>query len=203
MTAGLTQALTKQYHKLKIPKGSKAEVALAFENGDPAIVEARRHRGTVFLVATSADTDWTNWPIHKSYVPVMQEMVYRAAAGKLSDRNIRVGQPFDESFPASGASAPVTLVPPKGQSVATKLQPAGGVSQLHFEQTVLAGEYKVKVGPPLALETLFAANSDPAESDLSKLDRAQTDRAYAGLELPVFDELQGAGPGRKLRRQEG
>ena len=93
----------------------------------------------MILVATSADTGWTTWPIHKSYAPVMQEMVLLASAGRLSQRNIRVGQPFDQSFPAAGASAPVTVITPRKQSVATKLQAAGGVSQFHFEQTDTAG----------------------------------------------------------------
>ena len=30
----------------------------------------------------------------------------------------------------------------------------------------------MRIGPPLALESSFAANTDPAESDLTKLDRA-------------------------------
>jgi Aerotolerance regulator N-terminal/von Willebrand factor type A domain len=173
VTSGLTQARTLQYHQLVVPKGSKAEVALAFDTGDPAVVEAHRHRGTVILVATSADAGWTNWPIHKSYAPIMQEMVLAASAGRLSQRNIRVGQPFDRSFPVAGASSPVTVITPRKQSVATKLQASGGVSQFHFEQTQSAGDYQVKVGPPLALDTLFAANTNPAESDLTKLDRAR------------------------------
>ena len=171
VTSGLTQSLIWQFHKLIVPKDSQAEVALAFDTGDPAVVEARRHRGTVIVVATSADTGWTSWPIHKSYAPVMQEIVLLASAGRLSARNIRVGQPFDRSFQATGASAPVTVITPNKQSIATKLQPAGGVSQFHFEQTDRAGEYQVKVGPPLALDTLFAANTNPAESDLARLER--------------------------------
>ena len=177
VTAGLTQARSWQYHKLVIPKGSKADVALAFDTGDPAVVEARRHRGTVIMVATSADTGWTAWPMHNSYVPVMQEIVLRASAGRLSERNIRVGQPFDRSFSAAGASAAVTVITPGKQSVPAKLQPSGGVSQFHFEQTDKSGAYEVNVGPPLALDTLFAANTNPAESDLTKLDRA----ALAGI----------------------
>ena len=172
VTSGLTQARSWQYHKLLLPKGSKTEVAMEFDTGDPAVVEARRHRGTVFLVATSADTGWTTWPIHKSYVPVMQEIVLRASAGRLSERNIRVGQPYDRSFSSAGTSAAVKVITPDKQSVPAKLQPAGGVSQFHFEQTDKAGAYEVEVGPPLALDTLFAANTNPAESDLTKLDRA-------------------------------
>ena len=52
--AGLTSAKTWQFHKLKLPKTSTAEVALAFDNGDPAVIEATRSRGTVIQVATSA-----------------------------------------------------------------------------------------------------------------------------------------------------
>lgn len=36
----------------------------------------------------------------------------------------------------------------------------------------MSGRYEVKIGPPLARESLFAANTDPAESDPAKLDRA-------------------------------
>jgi hypothetical protein len=180
VTSGLTRAWTWQYHKLAVPKGSKAEVALAFDNGDPAVIEAARHRGTVILVATSADTGWTSWPIHKSYPPVMQQIVLRASAGRIAERNIRVGQPFDQSFPAAGAAAPVTVVTPKGQPVIARLQPAGGLSQFHFEQTDLAGAYQVRIGPPLGLDSSFAANPDPAESDLAKLDQAALAEAIPG-----------------------
>ena len=74
---------TWQYHKLVLPKGSEAQVALAFDTGDPAVIEAPRRRGKVILVATSADAGWTTWPLHNSYLPVMQQMVLQAAAGRL------------------------------------------------------------------------------------------------------------------------
>jgi hypothetical protein len=102
----------------------------------------------------------------------MQRIALEAASGKLAERNIRVGQPFDLSFKAAGAGAAVTVVTPKGQSVSTKLQPARGVSEFHFEQTDLSGAYQLKIGPPLSVESSFAANTDPAESDLAKLDQA-------------------------------
>jgi hypothetical protein len=172
VTAGLTRMYTWQYHKLTLPQGSKAQVAMSFENGDPVVIESPRHRGTVIVVATSADTGWTTWPIHKSYPPVMQQLVLRASAGRLTERNIRVGQPYDQSFPEKALAAPATVVTPGGQAVATKLKPAGDVSQFHFEQTDLSGLYQVRIGPPLGQESSFAANTDPGESDLTRLDQA-------------------------------
>ena len=40
------------------------------------------------------------------------------------------------------------------------------------DQTDVSGRYEIRIGPPLARESSFAANTDPAESDLAKLDRA-------------------------------
>jgi hypothetical protein len=180
VTAGLTRALTWQYHKLVIPRETEAKVAMTFENGDPAVVEAPRSRGRVIMVATSADAGWTSWPLHNSYPPVMQQLVLQAAAGRLAERNIRVGQPYDQTFPAAGASATATVLTPRGQTVAAKLATTGGTSLLHFEQTDLSGAYQVRIGPPLVQETTFAANPDPAESDLAKLDQAGVERQLPG-----------------------
>ncbi|MDR3639682.1 MAG: BatA domain-containing protein [Isosphaeraceae bacterium] len=178
--AGLTGVKTWQFHKLKLPKQSKAEVVLAFDNGDPAVIEVPRSRGKVIQVATSADTGWTTWPLHPSYPPVMEQVVLQAASGKLAERNVRVGQPLDQALPATGVAAPVTVVAPDGRSFPSKLQAAGGVSQLHYEATDLSGAYQVKVGPPLAVEATFAANPDPTESDPAKLDRAGLADAVPG-----------------------
>jgi hypothetical protein len=193
--AGLTRLpRTRQYHKLKLPQDSPAQVALAFDTGDPAVIEARRFRGTVIQIATSADIGWTTWPIHTSYPPVMEKIIFEAASGRLAERNVRVGQPLDQALPASGGAAAVTVVLPDGRNVPSKLQASGGLSQLHFEDTELSGPYQVKLGPPLALESTFAANTDPAESDPAKLDRAGLADALPGWSfayLTNWKELTG------------
>ncbi|WP_165220832.1 BatA domain-containing protein [Aquisphaera insulae] len=187
VTAGLTRALTYQHHKLVLPKGSAARVAIAFDDGDPAIVEATRSRGRVYQVATSADAGWTSWPLHNSYLPVMQQLFLLAAAGKLEDRNIRVGQPYDRSYPATGAASTATVSTPRGGSLNARLKAAGGLSLLHFEQTDLAGAYQVRVGPPLNDESTFAASPDPAESDPAKLDRAALAQRIPGWNFLLLD----------------
>ena len=180
VVAGLTGTKNWQFHKLKLPQNSPAKIALAFDNGDPAVIEVPRHRGTVIQVATSADSGWTTWPLHPSFPPVMEQIVLQAASGKMAERNVRVGQPLDQALPASGAAAPVSIALPGGKLVASKLQTAGGVSLLHFEDTELSGPYQVKIGPPLALESTFAANPNPSESELEKLDRASLAAAVPG-----------------------
>jgi len=188
--AGLTGAKTWQYHKLKIPEDqprrSTAQVALYFNSGDPAIIEMPRHRGRVIQVATSADIGWTTWPLHQSYPPIMEQIVMEAAAGKIAERNVRVGQPLDQSLPATAAGAPVEVTRPDEARLPAKLKAAGDVSLFHFEETDLSGAYRARFGPPLATEALFAANPDPIESDPLKLDRAGLAGALPGWKFAYF-----------------
>lgn len=178
--ASLTATRIYEFHKLTIPKGSRAKVAVGFDNGDPAVIEGPRHRGTVIQVATSADSGWTNWPAHPSYPPVMERIVLEAAAGRLTERNVQVGQPLDQSLPARGVAAAVNVLTPDKRTLATRLRAEGSVSQLHFEETEISGPYQVKIGPPLAQESLFAVNPNPSESDPLKLDRAGLAAAVPG-----------------------
>jgi hypothetical protein len=180
--AGLTGVKTWAYRKLKVPEGgqSQAKVALWFTSGDPAIIESPRHRGRVIQVATSADTAWTTWPLHPSYPPIVEQIILQAASGRMAERNVRVGQPFDQALPASAAGASVEVSRPDEVRSSSKLKPSGDVSLFHFEETDLSGAYRAKFGPPLATESTFAANPDPLESDPAKLDRAGLAEAIPG-----------------------
>ncbi|MFO0960733.1 MAG: BatA domain-containing protein [Isosphaeraceae bacterium] len=186
--AGLTGVKTLQYAKLEPASDSTAIVALGLETGDPAVMEMAWGRGIVYLIATTADSDWTDWPLHPSFPPVMQQIAFRAAAGKQSERNVVVGKPLDLALPASGEGAPATVVTPSSRSVPGKLVGDGDISRFRFEETDLSGPYRVKVGPPLVLEPLFAANPDPAEGSLEKLDSRGLATAIPGWEFQYFDD---------------
>ena len=174
VTAGLTQALTWQYHKLMLPQDSKAEVALAFDNGDPAV-----DRGAAAPRDGDPGGDLGRHGLDDLADP--QELPAGHAADRAPrrrpagsrERNIRVGQPFDQSFPAAGAGgaghgghAQGTVRRDQAAS-----RPAASASSTSSRPTC-PGRYQVQIGPPLALESSFAANTDPAESDLAKLDQA-------------------------------
>ena len=179
--AGLTNSKTWKYHKLVVPKDSAAKVALAFNTGDPAIVEAPRYRGRVILVATSADAGWSTWPLHPSYAPVMEQIILQAAAGRLAERNLRVGRPIDQVLPAASANTLASVTRPDGGKVQVKIKADDDVSRFHYEETDLSGAYKVQyVGTADAKDLTFAADPDPIESDLIKLDKSSLAAAIPG-----------------------
>lgn len=178
--AGLVNAKTYRYHKLTLPQGSTAKVALAFNSGDPAIVEMPRHRGRVIQVATTADAGWTSWPLHPSYVPVMEQVVLQAAGGRLAERNVRVGQPLDQVLPAAASGGTVDVTRPDNAKARSRVKPAGDVSLFHFEETDLSGAYRVRYEAPASGESTFSADPDPAESDPAKLEKAGLAEAVPG-----------------------
>ncbi|MEO6811910.1 MAG: BatA domain-containing protein [Isosphaeraceae bacterium] len=203
VTASLTRVKTARFHKLILPKNTSARVALAFDNGDPAVIEAPRHRGRVIQVATTADVGWTTWPLHPSYPAVMQQIVLEAASGRTAERNVRVGQPIDQALPPTGADAPVTITRPDGKGAKSKLLADGDVSRLFYEETDLEGPYAVRVAAPVSLEAVFAANPDPAESDPKKLDRRSLSDALPGWNFDYRNDVSSLFDDATSVRQRG
>lgn len=185
--AGLTGVRTWRYYQLKLPEDSPARVALAFETGDPALIETDRHRGKVILSATTADADWTTWPLHPSYPPVMEQILLQAASGRFAARNAAVGQPLDQTYPPSGSGLDARLTRPDEEVVTVRLRddPDGAASLFRYENTDLSGVYQARIGPPLAAEASFAVNPPPAESDPARISEADLRAEFPGWDFRV------------------
>jgi hypothetical protein len=70
---GLTGARFTRYMLTRpAGRGEPPVVLAAFEDGAPALVEARRGTGRVLLYTSTVDRDWTDWPLRTSFLPAMQ-----------------------------------------------------------------------------------------------------------------------------------
>ena len=65
-----------------------------------------------------------------------------------------------------------------------------------FDQTQLSGSYRVKFGPPLATEALFAVNVDPKESDLTKLQPEELRAMLPGWRFTYLTNWQAIATGK-------
>jgi hypothetical protein len=200
--AGLLSTPVKKYFKLIVPKQSKAHVALAFEGGDPAIVEEQIHRGRVVLVATSADCSWTPMPLWPSYVPIVQELLAYAMGGQLQQRNFLVGQTLGSLVSTPAADVAVRLETPEGRSEPIRLRPEGDYSSWSFSDTFSSGIYAVRFGPPVSRSDLFAVNVDTVESDLTKLTAEQLRQGlWSGTPFETSRENLEVEPIRRIGRR--
>ncbi len=171
--AGLLTTPVKTHFKLEVPKRSKAKVALSLAGGDPLIVEAPVHRGRVVLFATSADASWTWMPKLPSYLPIVRDALAYAIRERLQQRNVEVGRPLGASVSPEAAEAPLTMQRPDGRREEVRLSAQPGASTWSYSDTGISGVYTAQFGPPVSRSELFAANVDPAESDLTRITQEQ------------------------------
>lgn len=171
--AGLLTTPLDKYVTLTVPADSTARVALATASGDPLVVERPFGRGRVILVATSADTSWTAMPMWPSYVPVVQELLAYAIAGRAAQRGALVGQPLGATVSASTVGASGTIETPDGRTEPLRLRAEGDATGWSFDDTMTGGIYTARFGQSTGQGELYAVNVDTVESDLEKLSEEQ------------------------------
>ena len=83
---GLEGARFQRYMLTRPPgRGEPPLVLAAYDDGAPALVEARRGKGRVLLYTSTVDREWTDWPLRTSFLPAMQRFA-GWLSGALDDR---------------------------------------------------------------------------------------------------------------------
>lgn len=188
--SGLTQVATLQYHKLIRPPESTARVALAFDSGDPAVIEVSKGRGRVVMIATSADSQWTTWPLHPSYPVVMGEMALLAASGRTGEKNSLVGEPIEQAYPASAGTATVALRTPDKGTRELALKVDSESSYLRIDPPDVSGLYEAEIGPPLSRREKFAVNVPVVESDPARVEASALKESVPGFDPVVIKSAE-------------
>jgi hypothetical protein len=185
---GLFGVRTSRYLLAKPRPGGGATVLATFDDGAPALVEARRGKGRVLLFTSTADRDWTDWPIRTSFLPAMQRFA-GWLAGTLEERR----------DPPAVVGAKRTVHLGEGESLASfvgpdgRERPASELSRAGLASPspgVLEwtppepGLWRVKVSvrgeereePRLA----FTVAPDPRESDTRRLEPSELTAWFGG-----------------------
>jgi hypothetical protein len=150
-------------------------VALAFDNGDPAIIEAAVGQGRVLMFATAASpesldrateppTPWTALAAWPSFPPLIHEIVRFAASDRVALRNVLVGDLFTLQLPPAVTGTTGSLSSPDDRQIPLRL--AGNERVWTFGQTDQPGIYRLDFDDQAIGQELFAVNLDPVESNL-------------------------------------
>jgi hypothetical protein len=174
----------------------EANVALAFDSGDALLVEQRIGRGRSILFATAASPDsldrstspptpWTaisSWP---SFPPLVHEMLNLAISGRTEGRNVPVGDDLSGTVPGGMSEARLTVERPDGTSEEVPLAIDGADARWTYADTATSGIYTVSGGD---FRQRYAANINPRESDLSRIDADDLPSQFSS-DLHVADDL--------------
>lgn len=177
--AGLLTTPIWKYFRLTAVEPQKARTAVALTGGDPLIIEETIGRGRSILVATAAGNEslhrgpdgtipWTTMALWPSFPPLVQEMLSLAVSGRHENRNVMVGEELIATAP-SGASQSLTLIGPDNRRERIPTVVEGDQRRWTYSNVDLSGLYHANYDTSGMAQT-FAANVDPRESDLSRID---------------------------------
>jgi hypothetical protein len=147
-------------------------------NGQPLVVENYLGQGRVLVQSYPLGLEWSNLPLLKSYVVMIQDWLDYVTAPTIARFNLTPGAPIVVSGTA-GAHDAVELVTPRGTSISLVAPDADVAPVYRYSQTWLPGTYRVrfKKGERAERDVPFQVARDESETDL----RALTDPERAKL----------------------
>ncbi len=146
-------------------------IAFRFSNGKPAVVSRLVGGGEVLFVATAADKGWkrdsgeptwTDWPIHREFIPFVHIMIGHLLKGQTQTSNVVAGEKLDWQ-PNLKVERAYTLVTPTGSNVRLGLpEKKNNRSVVTVAELPLAGIYRmVATLPPQARLDEPAGTAEP------------------------------------------
>ncbi|MEE9392482.1 MAG: BatA domain-containing protein [Planctomycetota bacterium] len=199
----------KRFLEVAIPAASdEVRVLSRWDDQDrsPAAIERRFGKGRVILWTTTADRDWTDWPIDPSFILTMREAGLATARQGLPGLNWEAGQTIQIDTNSRSVDDPRVALPwakePARLSLVNK-DPlaAAGSQRLSYAATQRAGIYRAEWTDESGtrIQRPLAVSPAASESDLRPV--ARTDLlTWLGSLSPQFvhhsevdDLVKGAG----------
>ena len=162
--------------ELILKDGVDSNIAIQYNNGSAAVIEADVGLGKVYQFSSSADTEWNDLPVKAAFLPIVHRVVGSVISRMDSGLNIQVGDTFIRKVPQSWINKEATISHSKSETatfINAEISDDGG--NVQFNQVNSSGIYDLKLTEPFEL-IQFSATSDPRESNPEKLSGPQIER---------------------------
>lgn len=175
-------------------RARRAETVLELPGVGPALLFARpsgpnvasaggRRSGEVAVLATAVDPEWSDLPRSGFVVPLLHRLVERLSHSGSGPGEAVVGEDLVVALP-DPPSGRVEVETPDGRLVTAGL-PSSRKAVATVEGTEVPGIYRFLEGGSAV--AMGAVNIDPAESDLTPLDRAEIKERVSPLPVTFID----------------
>lgn len=148
-------------------------VVLNYNNGMPAIVEKEIGFGRVFLFSSTANTDWNDFPIRPSFLPLIHRIIGALLTGRNENLTIKTGDIFSYKVENEFLGKDVVISPPTSSTNSnrglTRVDLVNGLPTIRYDETDLSGIYEVMISGEIKKNIKFAAQFEAEESDLTRL----------------------------------
>jgi hypothetical protein len=177
---GFEGVRTYRYALLKPGDGSRA--IAGYDDGAPALVEARRGKGRVILYTSSADREWSDWPIRTSFLPAIQRFAAYLTGGLEHRRDAPSALHAERPVVGEEGQKVIAVVAPDGSE--RKLESAPGYSPTVTPEQPGLWQVKVEDGQGVRLDPrlAFAVHPDDIESNTARLDPKEITAYFGGAD---------------------
>lgn len=159
--------------KMKIKPQQNA--IIEFSNGDPFLVEADFGQGKVLLFTSAIDPNWSDLYLKGLFVPLMNRSVmYMSGNASKSNQSVLVDQELTADVAGAKNIVNFQIETPDGKLTKIIPQIGDGYYRINFKATDRAGIYSLYAED--RLQTKWAVNPDPDESDVTPMDSAELER---------------------------
>lgn len=156
--------------------GVDSNIAIQYNNGSAAVIEADIGLGKVYQFSSSADTEWNDLPVKAAFLPIVHRVVGSVISRMDSGLNIQVGDTFMRKVPQSWINKEATISHSKSETATfINAEIANDGGNVQFKEVNSSGIYDLKLTEPFEL-IQFSATPDPRESNPEKLSGPQIER---------------------------
>ena len=196
--SGLDLVAVRNYWQIELPQNSPALSILKYlpsgiepgkqdpdAPGDPAITAHSLGQGHVIWVSTTANDEWTDFPAHLSYMPLMQELLTHSVKSGTYWMNLEVAQPLVVP-PNVRMTALPTLLDPDKKPVVLESESVSGAAGAEGSTIYRSGPLMMPGVYSLALGNAtvpIAVNIPGTESDIQTVNDAAIRRALGDIEI--------------------
>ena len=158
-------------------RAAKDGIVLGMFDDAPFLVYRRYGEGRVALWTTSANAEWTNFPVTQDYLPLLQNLVVYLAGSVQPPINLAQGDTLVYTRPADLVPEPegeddepirCTITTPEGEHEEIEGNFAGDEWVAEWQETTAPGVYTVTMEG--AKPKYYAVSFVPGEGDLAPLD---------------------------------
>ncbi len=173
-------------HRFFLTTPAKDALVLARFENQPFLLQKRFGKGNVVMWTTSVNAAWTNFPITRDYLPLLQDLVFFLASTIYPPVDLSLGEMLLYTANVAGDKEEdiskrrqATIITPNAKEHKLELIYDDGQWVGQFDNTTEPGLYKVRFGdrPPI----FYSVNLDPDEGNLAALTRKERGRIEAEL----------------------
>lgn len=181
--------LVYKHARMAVGEGD-TRVLARLDDGEPLLALRPVEKGRVVMFGASAHVNWSNLPLRPIFLPLMARLTFDLAEVQQRFYSAIAGQPLVLQFPDQQQPIGVEVVPPNGEMLRLKTEPADDkVGQtFRYPNTYDIGIYLLRMlNTTSAPQIAYSVNCDPDEADSATLERQELQERLGDRPL-VFAE---------------